>query len=70
MFCLGISVAWLNATHNVHHAVPNMVDCDPDISHLTVFALDTSMFGGVYNRYHKRFMPFDWLTRNVCVPYQ
>ncbi|KAL7545780.1 hypothetical protein ACHAWF_009127 [Thalassiosira exigua] len=69
-FFNGISVAWWNATHNVHHAVPNTVDCDPDIAHLPVFALDSSMFRGLYNWYHGRVMEFDWLARKVFVPYQ
>lgn len=66
----GISVAWWKATHNVHHAVPNTVDCDPDIAHLPVFAVDSRMFGGLFNKYHRRVMEFDWPARNVFVPYQ
>ncbi|KAL3797235.1 hypothetical protein ACHAW5_004591 [Stephanodiscus triporus] len=69
-FFNGISVAWWKATHNVHHAVPNTIDCDPDIAHLPVFALHRNMFGSLYNRYHGRVMEFDWLARNVFVPYQ
>ena len=34
-FFNGISVAWWKATHNIHHAVPNTVDCDPDIAHVS-----------------------------------
>lgn len=66
----GISVAWWKATHNVHHAVPNSVDCDPDIAHLPVFAVHERMFGSLFNKYHRRVMPFDWTARNVFVPYQ
>ncbi|KAL7473733.1 hypothetical protein ACHAXS_014220 [Conticribra weissflogii] len=66
----GISVAWWKATHNVHHAVPNSIDCDPDIAHLPVFALHKGMFGGLFNKYHGRVMEFDWLARRVFVPYQ
>lgn len=69
-FFNGISVAWWKATHNVHHAVPNSVDCDPDIAHLPVFALHEHMFSSLFNKYHKRVMEFDWLARNVFVPYQ
>jgi len=69
-FFNGISVAWWKATHNVHHAVPNTVDCDPDIAHLPVFALDERMFGSLFNKYHSRVMEFDWPARNVFVPYQ
>mmetsp|Transcript_11370 Transcript_11370/g.20940 ORF Transcript_11370/g.20940 Transcript_11370/m.20940 type:complete len:492 (-) Transcript_11370:955-2430(-) len=69
-FFNGISVSWWNATHNVHHAVPNTVDCDPDIAHLPVFALDKKMFGSLFNKYHGRVMPFDWPARNIFVPYQ
>jgi delta8-fatty-acid desaturase len=69
-FFNGISVAWWKATHNVHHAVPNTVDCDPDIAHLPVFALDKLMFGSLFNMYHGRVMEFDWPARNVFVPYQ
>lgn len=69
-FFNGISVAWWKATHNVHHAVPNTVDCDPDIAHLPVFAVHKSMFGSLFNKYHGRVMEFDWAARNIFVPYQ
>lgn len=69
-FFNGISVAWWKATHNVHHAVPNSVDCDPDIAHLPVFALNKLMFGSLFNKYHGRVMEFDWPARNIFVPYQ
>jgi delta8-fatty-acid desaturase len=69
-FFNGISVAWWKATHNVHHAMPNTVDCDPDIAHLPVFALHKKMFEGLYNKYHGRVMEFDWAARNIFVPYQ
>ncbi|EED91438.1 predicted protein [Thalassiosira pseudonana CCMP1335] len=69
-FFNGISVAWWKATHNVHHAVPNSVDCDPDIAHLPVFALHEHMFTSLFNKYHGRVMEFDWLARNVFVPFQ
>ena len=69
-FFNGISVSWWNATHNIHHAVPNSVDCDPDIAHLPVFALDKRMFASLFNKYHKRVMEFDWAARNIFVPYQ
>lgn len=69
-FFNGISGAWWNATHNVHHAVPNTVDCDPDIAHLPVFAVDTRMFGSLFNKYHNRVMEFDWPARKIFVPYQ
>ena len=69
-FFNGISVAWWKATHNVHHAVPNTVDCDPDIAHLPVFAVDKKMFGSLFNYYHGRVMEFDWAARTIFVPYQ
>ena len=69
-FFNGISVAWWKATHNVHHAVPNTVDCDPDIAHLPVFAVDKRMFGSLFNKYHGRVMEFDWAARTIFVPYQ
>lgn len=69
-FFNGISVAWWKATHNVHHAVPNTMDCDPDIAHLPVFAVDKQMFGSLFNKYHGRVMEFDWAARNIFVPYQ
>ena len=69
-FFNGISVAWWKATHNVHHAVPNTVDCDPDIAHMPVFAVDKMMFGSLFNKYHGRVMEFDWAARNIFVPYQ
>jgi len=69
-FFNGISVAWWNATHNVHHAVPNTIDCDPDIAHLPVFALHKNMFGSLFNKYHGRVMEFNWPARYIFVPYQ
>ena len=69
-FFNGISVAWWKATHNVHHAVPNSVDCDPDIAHLPVFAVHEHMFQSLFNKYHERVMEFDWAARNIFVPYQ
>lgn len=69
-FFNGISVAWWKATHNVHHAMPNSVDCDPDIAHLPVFALHSKMFESLYNKYHGRVMEFDWAARTIFVPYQ
>uniref|UniRef100_A0A7S4IXH1 Cytochrome b5 heme-binding domain-containing protein n=1 Tax=Odontella aurita TaxID=265563 RepID=A0A7S4IXH1_9STRA len=69
-FCNGISVAWWKSTHNVHHAVPNSVDSDPDIAHLPVFALSKLMFASLFNKFHGRVMEFDWAARNIFVPYQ
>jgi len=69
-FFNGISVAWWKATHNVHHSVPNTVDCDPDIAHLPVFAVNKKMFESLFNKYHGRVMKFDWPARNIFVPYQ
>ena len=66
----GISVGWWKSTHNVHHAVPNTLTSDPDIAHLPVFAVDTRMFESLYNTYHQRIMAFDWLAKNIFVPYQ
>lgn len=44
-FFNGISVAWWKATHNIHHAVPNTVDCDPDIAHVSItFLRAVSLF--------------------------
>jgi len=69
-FFNGISVAWWKATHNVHHAMPNSVDCDPDIAHLPVFAVHKQMFESLFNKYHGRVMTFDWPARTIFVPYQ
>ena len=66
----GISIGWWKATHNTHHAVPNSVFDDPDIAHLPLFAVNSRMFDSLYNTYHERVMPFDWLAKNVFIPYQ
>ena len=66
----GISLSWWKSTHNVHHAVPNTVDCDPDIALLPAIAIDEYMFNSLYNKFHKRLMTFDWAARKIFVPHQ
>jgi len=66
----GVSIGWWKATHNTHHGLPNSLHHDPDIAHMPIFAVTDAFFNSPFNTYHNRVMPFDWLARNVFVPYQ
>ena len=65
----GISIGWWKDSHNTHHSVPNVVQNDPDIQHLPVFAVTPRFFASVYSFYHKRVMKFDDVAR-FLVSYQ
>jgi fatty acid desaturase len=65
----GISIAWWKRSHNVHHIVCNSVEHDPDIQHMPVFAVDSSIFNGYFSTFHAREMVFDPLCR-FLVAYQ
>ncbi|CAN4125243.1 unnamed protein product [Withania somnifera] len=42
--CLtGISIAWWKWTHNAHHVACNSLDYDPDLQHLPVFVVSSSL---------------------------
>ena len=65
----GISIGWWKDSHNTHHSVPNVVQHDPDIQHLPVFAVTPKYFESIYSFYHKRVMAFDAVAR-FFVSYQ
>ena len=65
----GISIGWWKDSHNTHHSVPNVVQHDPDIQHLPVFAVTPQYFNSLYSFYHKRVMVFDAAAR-FFVSYQ
>ena len=65
----GISIGWWKDSHNTHHSVPNVVQYDPDIQHLPVFAVTPRYFHSLYSHYHKRVMKFDGAAR-FLVSYQ
>ncbi len=57
----GISSAWWKANHNTHHIATNMVSHDPDIHHLPLFAVTTSLLGAT-STYYNKVMTFDWIS--------
>ncbi len=65
----GISIGWWKDSHNTHHSVPNVIQHDPDIQHLPVFAVKPQYFNSLYSYYHKRVMVFDGPAR-FLVSYQ
>ena len=54
--CTGISMAWWKSTHNVHHAMTNSLDCDPDVQHAPVLAMHRAYLDPrpVWSRFHAR----------------
>lgn len=54
--CTGISMAWWKSTHNVHHAMTNSLDCDPDVQHAPVLAMHAAYLDPhpVWSRFHAR----------------
>ncbi|KAI3449225.1 hypothetical protein Pfo_005890 [Paulownia fortunei] len=68
--CLtGISIAWWKWTHNAHHVACNSLDHDPDLQHLPVFAVSSSLFQSLTSHFYKRKLTFDSLSR-FFVSYQ
>jgi fatty acid desaturase len=57
----GISSAWWKSNHNTHHIATNMVSHDPDIQHLPLFAVTTSLLGAT-STYYNKVMTFDWIS--------
>lgn len=68
--CLtGISIAWWKWTHNAHHIACNSLDYDPDLQHLPVFAVSTSLFESITSVFYGRELSFDLLCK-VFVSFQ
>ncbi|EYU32187.1 hypothetical protein ABFS83_02G169300 [Erythranthe nasuta] len=62
--CLtGISIAWWKWTHNAHHIACNSLDYDPDLQHLPVFAVSTTLFDSIRSHFYGRELTFDYLSR-------
>jgi fatty acid desaturase len=65
LFCggalTGISSGWWKSNHNTHHIATNMVSHDPDIHHLPMFAVTTSLLGAT-STYYNKVMTFDWIS--------
>ncbi len=62
--CLsGISIGWWKDSHNVHHAVTNDPEHDPDIQHLPFLAVTEKFFDGVKSTYHEKDFKVDRFTK-------
>ncbi|KAI8873711.1 delta-6 fatty acid desaturase [Ramicandelaber brevisporus] len=59
----GLSAGWWKSSHNVHHALPNHPEHDPDIQHLPFYAIDTVFFKNVYSTYYERVLTFDTFSK-------
>nr|ADC34632.1 delta-8 sphingolipid desaturase [Primula auricula] len=68
--CLtGISMAWWKWTHNAHHIACNSLDYDPDLQHLPVFAVSTTLFRNITSVFYGRELTFDFIPK-LFVSYQ
>ncbi|XP_052193435.1 delta(8)-fatty-acid desaturase-like [Diospyros lotus] len=68
--CLtGISIAWWKWTHNAHHIACNSLDHDPDLQHLPLFAVSSTLFRSITSRFYGRKLTFDSAAR-FFVSYQ
>ncbi|KAH6756466.1 Fatty acid/sphingolipid desaturase [Perilla frutescens var. hirtella] len=62
--CLtGISIAWWKWTHNAHHIACNSLDYDPDLQHLPMLAVSTSLFKSLTSQFYGRKLEFDSVAR-------
>ncbi|KAL6311612.1 hypothetical protein AAG906_027342 [Vitis piasezkii] len=65
----GISIAWWKWTHNAHHIACNSLDYDPDLQHIPVFAVSSSLFDSINSVFYGRILKFDSVAR-FFVSYQ
>lgn len=65
----GVSGAWWRRSHNVHHVHTNSIECDPDIQHLPIFAVDEGLLDPFFSTYHQKLFSLDAAAR-VMVAYQ
>lgn len=63
----GIAISWWKATHNMHHATTNSVDCDPDIQHAPALVLSKTYLSAtpVVSQYHRRALVVSKRWRSV-----
>ena len=59
----GIALGWWKRSHNVHHVVCNSVENDPDIQHLPVMAVDSTLFRKYWSTYHEKWISVDAVAR-------
>jgi delta8-fatty-acid desaturase len=62
---LGLSIGWWKIDHNNHHVNTNSIEYDPNIQHFPLLATSTKMLCGFYDRYHKKYVLVDRLTRRI-----
>ncbi|KAK3697067.1 hypothetical protein LTR37_017665 [Vermiconidia calcicola] len=58
-FLGGLSVCWWKQNHNVHHIVTNSAEHDPDIQHMSFFAITHRFFESLRSIYYDRIMTYD-----------
>ena len=58
-FLGGLSVCWWRQNHNVHHIVTNSAEHDPDIQHMSLFAITHRFFESLRSTYYDRIMTYD-----------
>ncbi|KAL3814797.1 hypothetical protein ACJIZ3_016065 [Penstemon smallii] len=62
--CLtGISIAWWKWTHNAHHIACNSLDYDPDLQHLPMLAVSSTLFQSIQSQFYGRQLTFDSVSR-------
>jgi len=65
----GISIAWWKWTHNAHHIACNSLDYDPDLQHLPMLAVSSTLFNSITSCFYGRELTFDPVSR-FFVSYQ
>ena len=56
-------------TYNAHHITCNSLDYDPDLHHIPVFAVSSSLFDSIKSIFYGRILKFDYIAR-FFVSYQ
>lgn len=61
----GISIAWWKRSHNVHHVVTNSSTHDPNIQHMPLIAVNTSLLANnsFYSTYHRIHFKYNGIAR-------
>jgi fatty acid desaturase len=69
-FCTGVGMGWWKRSHNTHHVCTNVVEDDPDIQHLPIFALHKRFLKApVFSSFYDRYLPLSAVT-HALVKYQ
>jgi fatty acid desaturase len=69
-FCTGVGIGWWKRSHNTHHVCTNVVEDDPDIQHLPIFALHTRFLNSpVFSSFYNRYLPLTAAT-HALIKYQ